>query len=161
MIRTLPTSLTFYYHMKFLADGLHFHDIIHACLDLQLLPFAWSAPPPTNPSKYCCSNHIAFLVLYAFTFSFANRGPNAMIFIVPVWGFSQLLWDQLAVGFQQLQARQEQVLEPFGFFYAAQGWHKGPTKPWGIQGELEWKTSYSCCHSWGHHGHLASWPSLC
>ncbi|KAI3442085.1 MFS domain-containing protein [Psidium guajava] len=70
-------------------------------------------------------NHISFVVLYSFTFFFANFGPNATTFVVPAEIFPgevavNLPWD-LGSGWKA-----GAIVGAFGFLYAAQ--NKDPAK---------------------------------
>jgi PHS family inorganic phosphate transporter-like MFS transporter len=85
-------------------------------------------PCPNNPSKYCGGNHIAFIVLYAFTFFFANFGPNATTFIVPAELFPARL-RSTCHGLSAAAGKAGAIVGAFGFLYAAQGQHTGQQDP--------------------------------
>ncbi|CAK9220373.1 unnamed protein product [Sphagnum troendelagicum] len=85
-------------------------------------------PCPNNPSKYCGGNHIAFIVLYAFTFFFANFGPNATTFIVPAELFPARL-RSTCHGLSAAAGKAGAIVGAFGFLYAAQGQHTGQPDP--------------------------------
>lgn len=82
---------------------------------------------------YCDGNHIAFVVLYSFTFFFANFGPNATTFIVPAEVFPARL-RSTCHGISAAAGKAGAIVGAFGFLYAAQsthikdvdhGYHKG------------------------------------
>ncbi|KAG0585124.1 hypothetical protein KC19_3G260500 [Ceratodon purpureus] len=78
---------------------------------------------PCGDGKFCGGNHVAFLVLYAFTFFFANFGPNATTFIIPAELFPARL-RSTCHGISAAAGKAGAIVGAFGFLYAAQG--KGP-----------------------------------
>lgn len=78
-------------------------------------------------------NHIGFVVLYAFTFFFANFGPNSTTFIVPAELFPARL-RSTCHGISAASGKAGAIIGSFGFLYAAEssqqsqvdpGYHKG------------------------------------
>jgi PHS family inorganic phosphate transporter-like MFS transporter len=80
--------------------------------------------PAPNQAKFCGGNHIAFIVLYAFTFFFANFGPNATTFIVPAELFPARLRSSCH-GISAAAGKAGAIVGAFGFLYAAQSQHEG------------------------------------
>lgn len=76
--------------------------------------------PCGDDGKYCGGNHVAFLVLYAFTFFFANFGPNATTFIIPAELFPARL-RSTCHGISAAAGKAGAIVGAFGFLYAAQG----------------------------------------
>jgi PHS family inorganic phosphate transporter-like MFS transporter len=74
-------------------------------------------------SKYCGGSHVTFLVLYAFTFFFANFGPNATTFIIPAELFPARL-RSTCHGISAAAGKAGAIVGAFGFLYAAQGKHQ-------------------------------------
>jgi MFS transporter, PHS family, inorganic phosphate transporter len=70
-------------------------------------------------------NHIGFVVMYAFTFFFANFGPNATTFIVPAEIFPARL-RSTCHGISAAAGKAGAIIGSFGFLYAAQ--NKDPAK---------------------------------
>ncbi|CAD6335199.1 unnamed protein product [Miscanthus lutarioriparius] len=64
-------------------------------------------------------NHIGFLVMYAFTFFFANFGPNSTTFIVPAEIFPARL-RSTCHGISAAAGKAGAIVGSFGFLYAAQ-----------------------------------------
>jgi len=73
--------------------------------------------------EYCHGNHIAFVVLYSFTFFFANFGPNATTFIVPAEVFPARL-RSTCHGISAAAGKAGAIVGAFGFLYAAQSTHQ-------------------------------------
>lgn len=69
-----------------------------------------------------------FLVLYAFTFFFANFGPNSTTFIVPAEIFPARL-RSTCHGISAASGKAGAIVGAFGFLYAAQNSHKGSQDP--------------------------------
>ena len=69
-------------------------------------------------------NHIGFVVMYAFTFFFANFGPNSTTFIVPAEIFPARL-RSTCHGISAAAGKAGAIIGAFGFLYAAQD----PKKP--------------------------------
>jgi PHS family inorganic phosphate transporter-like MFS transporter len=65
-------------------------------------------------------NHTAFVVMYGFTFFFANFGPNATTFIVPAEIFPARL-RSTCHGISAASGKCGALIGAFGFLYAAQG----------------------------------------
>ena len=85
--------------------------------------------PSSNPncpsvSGYSGGNHIAFIVMYALTFFFANFGPNATTFIVPAELFPARL-RSTCHGISAASGKAGAIIGAFAFLYAAQS----PTCP--------------------------------
>jgi PHS family inorganic phosphate transporter-like MFS transporter len=80
--------------------------------------------PAPNQAKFCGGNHIAFIALYAFTFFFANFGPNATTFIVPAELFPARLRSSCH-GISAAAGKAGAIVGAFGFLYAAQSQHEG------------------------------------
>ncbi|KAH7434198.1 hypothetical protein KP509_06G005200 [Ceratopteris richardii] len=74
------------------------------------------------------SKHIVFIVLYAFTFFFANFGPNATTFIVPAEVFPARL-RSTCHGISAASGKAGAIVGAFGFLYAAQNQHPGKQDP--------------------------------
>ncbi|PKA59204.1 putative inorganic phosphate transporter 1-4 [Apostasia shenzhenica] len=70
-------------------------------------------------------NHIGFVVMYAFTFFFANFGPNSTTFIVPAEIFPARL-RSTCHGISAAAGKAGAIVGAFGFLYASQD--KDPTK---------------------------------
>ncbi|TKV93626.1 hypothetical protein SEVIR_9G238400v4 [Setaria viridis] len=68
-------------------------------------------------------NHIGFVVMYAFTFFFANFGPNSTTFIVPAEIFPARL-RSTCHGISAAAGKAGAIIGAFGFLYAAQDPHK-------------------------------------
>ncbi|KAL6909332.1 hypothetical protein ACP4OV_001613 [Aristida adscensionis] len=64
-------------------------------------------------------NHIGFVVMYAFTFFFANFGPNSTTFIVPAEIFPARL-RSTCHGISAAAGKAGAIIGSFGFLYAAQ-----------------------------------------
>ncbi|KAF0892426.1 hypothetical protein E2562_015488 [Oryza meyeriana var. granulata] len=64
-------------------------------------------------------NHIGFVVMYAFTFFFANFGPNSTTFIVPAEIFPARL-RSTCHGISSAAGKMGAIVGSFGFMYAAQ-----------------------------------------
>ncbi|GLJ42655.1 hypothetical protein SUGI_0884180 [Cryptomeria japonica] len=73
--------------------------------------------------NYCDGNHIAFVVLYSFTFFFANFGPNSTTFIVPAEVFPARL-RSTCHGISAAAGKAGAIIGAFGFLYAAQSTHQ-------------------------------------
>ncbi|KAH7434138.1 hypothetical protein KP509_06G001800 [Ceratopteris richardii] len=88
--------------------------------------FALSIPYYTlrDHHKY----HIVFIVLYAFTFFFANFGPNSTTFIVPAEIFPARL-RSTCHGISAASGKAGAIIGAFGFLYAAQNSHEGKQDP--------------------------------
>lgn len=71
-------------------------------------------------------NHIGFVVLYAFTFFFANFGPNSTTFIVPAEIFPARL-RSTCHGISAAAGKAGAIIGSFGFLYAAQNQDKTKT----------------------------------
>jgi PHS family inorganic phosphate transporter-like MFS transporter len=72
-----------------------------------------------DTSKLCGGNHITFIVLYAFTFFFANFGPNATTFIVPAEIFPARL-RSTCHGISAAAGKAGAIVGAFGFLYSSQ-----------------------------------------
>ncbi|XP_010676812.2 probable inorganic phosphate transporter 1-4 [Beta vulgaris subsp. vulgaris] len=68
-------------------------------------------------------NHIGFVVMYAFTFFFANFGPNATTFVVPAEIFPAR-FRSTCHGISSAAGKAGAIIGAFGFLYLAQ-----PTDP--------------------------------
>uniref|UniRef100_A0A0A9DMK0 H(+)/Pi cotransporter n=1 Tax=Arundo donax TaxID=35708 RepID=A0A0A9DMK0_ARUDO len=68
-------------------------------------------------------NHIGFVVMYAFTFFFANFGPNSTTFIVPAEIFPARL-RSTCHGISAAAGKAGAIVGSFGFLYAAQNQDK-------------------------------------
>jgi len=68
-------------------------------------------------------NHIGFVVMYAFTFFFANFGPNSTTFIVPAEIFPARL-RSTCHGISAASGKAGAIIGAFGFLYAAQNQDK-------------------------------------
>lgn len=71
-------------------------------------------------------NHIGFVVMYAFTFFFANFGPNSTTFIVPAEIFPARL-RSTCHGISAASGKAGAIIGAFGFLYAAQNQDKSKT----------------------------------
>lgn len=90
--------------------------------------------PPINCNALICgeSNKVAFLVIYALTFFFANFGPNATTFIVPAELFPARL-KCTCHGISAAAGKAGAIIGAFGFLYASQSpTHPAPGFPPGI-----------------------------
>ncbi|KAL3686966.1 hypothetical protein R1sor_013275 [Riccia sorocarpa] len=74
---------------------------------------------PCANHKFCGGNHLAFIVLYAFTFFFANFGPNTTTFIVPAELFPARL-RSTCHGISSACGKAGAIVGAFGFLYASQ-----------------------------------------
>ncbi|KAH7434132.1 hypothetical protein KP509_06G001500 [Ceratopteris richardii] len=72
--------------------------------------------------------HIVFVVLYAFTFFFANFGPNSTTFIVPAEIFPARV-RSTCHGISAASGKAGAIVGAFGFLYAAQSSHEGQQDP--------------------------------
>lgn len=77
-------------------------------------------------SGYCGGDHIAFVVMYSFTFFFANFGPNSTTFIVPAEIFPARL-RSTCHGISAAAGKAGAIVGAFGFLYAAQSTHASET----------------------------------
>jgi PHS family inorganic phosphate transporter-like MFS transporter len=68
-------------------------------------------------------NHIGFVVMYGFTFFFANFGPNSTTFIVPAEIFPARL-RSTCHGISAASGKAGAIIGAFGFLYAAQNQDK-------------------------------------
>jgi MFS transporter, PHS family, inorganic phosphate transporter len=68
-------------------------------------------------------NHTGFVVMYGFTFFFANFGPNSTTFIVPAEIFPARL-RSTCHGISAAAGKAGAIVGAFGFLYAAQDPHK-------------------------------------
>uniref|UniRef100_A0A0D9XK64 H(+)/Pi cotransporter n=1 Tax=Leersia perrieri TaxID=77586 RepID=A0A0D9XK64_9ORYZ len=68
-------------------------------------------------------NHTGFVVMYGFTFFFANFGPNATTFIVPAEIFPARL-RSTCHGISAAAGKAGAIIGAFGFLYASQDPHK-------------------------------------
>ncbi|XP_017697642.1 probable inorganic phosphate transporter 1-4 [Phoenix dactylifera] len=73
-------------------------------------------------------NHIGFIVMYAFTFFFANFGPNSTTFIVPAEIFPARL-RSTCHGISSAAGKAGAIVGAFGFLYAAQNQDKAKADP--------------------------------
>lgn len=73
-------------------------------------------------------NHIGFVVMYAFTFFFANFGPNSTTFIVPAEIFPARL-RSTCHGISAASGKAGAIVGSFGFLYAAQSTDPAKTDP--------------------------------
>ncbi|XP_074318962.1 low affinity inorganic phosphate transporter 1-like [Silene latifolia] len=64
-------------------------------------------------------NHIGFIIMYAFTFFFANFGPNATTFVVPAEIFPARL-RSTCHGISSAAGKLGAIIGAFGFLYLAQ-----------------------------------------
>eukprot|EP01018_Ginkgo_biloba_P034462 Gb_07357 [translate_table: standard] len=71
---------------------------------------------------YCGGQHTAFVILYSFTFFFANFGPNSTTFIVPAELFPARL-RSTCHGISAAAGKAGAIVGAFGFLYAAQSTH--------------------------------------
>ncbi|KAJ1694868.1 hypothetical protein LUZ63_011566 [Rhynchospora breviuscula] len=71
-------------------------------------------------------NHIGFVVMYGFTFFFANFGPNSTTFIVPAEIFPARL-RSTCHGISAAAGKAGAIVGSFGFLYAAQNQDKTKT----------------------------------
>ncbi|PIA45372.1 hypothetical protein AQUCO_01700723v1 [Aquilegia coerulea] len=71
-------------------------------------------------------NRISFVVMYAFTFFFANFGPNSTTFIVPAEIFPARL-RSTCHGISAAAGKAGAIIGAFGFLYAAQNQDKNKT----------------------------------
>ncbi|KAK1260178.1 putative inorganic phosphate transporter 1-7 [Acorus gramineus] len=78
------------------------------------------------PYHHWTENHIGFLVMYAFTFFFANFGPNSTTFIVPAEIFPARL-RSTCHGISAASGKAGAIIGAFGFLYAAQNQDKSKT----------------------------------
>ncbi len=104
--------------------GFFFMTLFMLILALDYYPLRGQA----CPKGFCGGNHITFVVLYAFTFFFANFGPNATTFIVPAELFPARL-RSTCHGISAACGKAGAIVGAFGFLYAAQGQHPGEPDP--------------------------------
>ncbi|KAL3698005.1 hypothetical protein R1sor_012081 [Riccia sorocarpa] len=81
-------------------------------------------PCPTDSSKFCGGNHLAFISIYALTFFFANFGPNSTTFIIPAELFPARL-RSTCHGISAAAGKAGAIVGAFGFLYASQSAHEG------------------------------------
>eukprot|EP00246_Nothoceros_aenigmaticus_P002113 TRINITY_DN1289_c0_g1_i1.p1 TRINITY_DN1289_c0_g1~~TRINITY_DN1289_c0_g1_i1.p1 ORF type:complete len:559 (+),score=72.83 TRINITY_DN1289_c0_g1_i1:276-1952(+) len=96
------------------------------------------SPCPTDTSKFCHGNHLAFVILYGFTFFFANFGPNATTFILPAELYPARL-RSTCHGISAAAGKAGAIVGAFGFLYASQDKNKpdvGYPKGIGIKNSL-------------------------
>lgn len=86
--------------------------------------FALSIPYNTLRTGH----EMAFVVLYAFTFFFANFGPNSTTFIVPAEVFPARL-RSTCHGISAAAGKAGAIVGSFGFLYASESTHKKDTDP--------------------------------
>ncbi|KAJ8505331.1 hypothetical protein OPV22_006217 [Ensete ventricosum] len=77
------------------------------------------------PYHHWTTHHIGFVVMYGFTFFFANFGPNSTTFIVPAEIFPARL-RSTCHGISAAAGKAGAIVGAFGFLYAAQS--KDPAK---------------------------------
>ncbi|XP_010918832.1 probable inorganic phosphate transporter 1-3 [Elaeis guineensis] len=77
------------------------------------------------PYDHWTHNHVGFVVMYGFTFFFANFGPNSTTFIVPAEVFPARL-RSTCHGISAASGKAGAIVGAFGFLYAAQS--KDPAK---------------------------------
>eukprot|EP00271_Cylindrocystis_brebissonii_P011455 TRINITY_DN2915_c0_g1_i2.p1 TRINITY_DN2915_c0_g1~~TRINITY_DN2915_c0_g1_i2.p1 ORF type:complete len:561 (+),score=81.72 TRINITY_DN2915_c0_g1_i2:305-1987(+) len=70
-------------------------------------------------SDYCEGHHVAFIILYALTFFFANFGPNTTTFIVPAELFPARL-RSTCHGISAASGKLGAIIGAFGFLYLAE-----------------------------------------
>jgi PHS family inorganic phosphate transporter-like MFS transporter len=104
--------------------GFFFMTLFMLILALDYYPLRGQA----CPKGFCGGNHITFVVLYAFTFFFANFGPNSTTFIVPAELFPARL-RSTCHGISAACGKAGAIVGAFGFLYAAQGQHPGEPDP--------------------------------
>ncbi|XP_072985550.1 probable inorganic phosphate transporter 1-4 [Typha latifolia] len=73
-------------------------------------------------------NHVGFVIMYAFTFFFANFGPNSTTFIVPAEIFPARL-RSTCHGISAAAGKAGAIVGSFGFLYAAQSQDKRLADP--------------------------------
>ncbi|KAJ3679881.1 hypothetical protein LUZ60_016159 [Juncus effusus] len=73
-------------------------------------------------------HHIGFIVMYGFTFFFANFGPNSTTFIVPAEIFPARL-RSTCHGISAAAGKAGAIIGSFGFLYAAQSTDRTKTDP--------------------------------
>lgn len=107
-------------------QGFFFMTLFMAILAGNYYNFRGSPPPgaPCNSTNFQGGNQIAFLVIYALTFFFANFGPNATTFIIPAELFPARL-RSTCHGISAAAGKAGAIVGSFGFLYAAQS----PTCP--------------------------------
>lgn len=74
-------------------------------------------------TKFRHGNHLAFIILYAFTFFFSNFGPNATTFIIPSELFPARL-RSTCHGIAAASGKIGSIVGTFGFLYAYQDAHQ-------------------------------------
>lgn len=79
--------------------------------------------PIENNTKFRHGNHLAFIILYAFTFFFSNFGPNATTFIIPSELFPARL-RSTCHGVASASGKAGAIVGTFGFLYASQDSHQ-------------------------------------
>lgn len=77
-------------------------------------------------SGYCGGQHTAFVIMYSFTFFFANFGPNSTTFIVPAEIFPAR-FRSTCHGISAAAGKAGAIVGAFGFLYAAQSTHADET----------------------------------
>ncbi|GLJ22773.1 hypothetical protein SUGI_0428920 [Cryptomeria japonica] len=70
-------------------------------------------------SGYCVGDHVAFVVMYSFTFFFANFEPNSTTFIFPAEIFPTRL-RSICHGISAAAGKAGAIVGAFGFLYATQ-----------------------------------------
>ncbi|XP_042479012.1 inorganic phosphate transporter 1-4-like [Macadamia integrifolia] len=73
-------------------------------------------------------NHLGFVVLYTFTFFFANFGPSSTTFVVPTEIF-QARWRSMCHGISAVVGKARAIVGAFGFLYTTQNKDKALADP--------------------------------
>ncbi|KAL8525199.1 hypothetical protein ACS0TY_014718 [Phlomoides rotata] len=78
------------------------------------------------PYNHWLDNHVGFVVMYGFTFFFANFGPNATTFVVPAEIFPARL-RSTCHGISAAAGKAGAIVGAYGFLYASQNKDKTKT----------------------------------
>ncbi|MCO5569132.1 hypothetical protein L7F22_022840 [Adiantum nelumboides] len=113
------------------------------------IPYNWLRGKECG-SGFCDGHHTLFIVLYAFTFFFANFGPNSTTFIVPAEIFPAR-FRSTCHGISAAAGKAGAIVGAFGFLYAAQNpteGHQDPGYPTGV-GVRTALIMLACCNALG------------
>ena len=109
-------------------QGFFFMTLFMAILAGNYNNFKGSPCPAPNASSFCGGNYIAFIIMYALTFFFANFGPNATTFIVPAELFPARL-RSTCHGISAAAGKAGAIIGAAGFLYASQNSNAAKTDP--------------------------------
>lgn len=100
-------------------QGFFFMTLFMSILAANYPNFRGNECPPPKTGEFCDGNPLAFIMLYALTFFFANFGPNATTFIIPAELFPARL-RTTCNGICAASGKLGAIIGTFGFLYASQ-----------------------------------------